>query len=196
MFWRENLPAYDSQPIWHSPSALRVVYSDNSDTGYGGYVVEHGPCVAHGQWTMEEAAKSSTWRELAAGFRVLSSVAAKLGNVHVRWFTDSQNVARILQVGSRTKELHAVALRIFSLAVQYGIKLEPEWIPRELNAKADQLSRIVDLDDWFLNPVVFSQLDKQWGPHTIDRFASHANTQLQRFNSHCWNPGSEAVTHC
>ena len=115
-----------------------------------------------GQWTMGEAAKSSTWRELAAVFRVLSSVAAKLGNVHVRWFTDNQNVARILQVGSRTKELHAVALKIFSLAVQYGIKLEPEWIPRELNAKADQLSRIVlDLDDWFLNPVVFSQLDKQ-----------------------------------
>lgn len=71
--------------------------------------------------------------------------------------------------------------------------MEPEWIPRELNAKADQLSRIVDLDDWFLNPVVFSQLDKQWGPHTIDRFASHANTQLERFNSRCWNPGSEAV---
>ena len=27
---------------------MRVVYSDASDTGYGGYVVEHGPCVAYG----------------------------------------------------------------------------------------------------------------------------------------------------
>ena len=52
-FWEECLADYDSQPIWHSPSAMRVVYSDASDTGYGGYVVEHGPCAAHGQWTSE-----------------------------------------------------------------------------------------------------------------------------------------------
>ena len=52
VFWRENLPAYDSQPIWHSPSALRVVYSDASDTGYGGYVVEHGP------WSVDNGGSS------------------------------------------------------------------------------------------------------------------------------------------
>ena len=32
-----------------------------------------------------------------------------------------------------------------------------------------------------------------WGPHTIDQFASYFNTQLPRFNSRFWNPGSEAV---
>ena len=53
------------------PSAVRVVYSDASDTGYGGYVVEHGPCVAYGQWTTHEAHQSSTWRELTAVLRVL-----------------------------------------------------------------------------------------------------------------------------
>ena len=42
-FWSANLADYKTQPIWHSPSAVRVVYSDASDTGYGGYVVEHGP---------------------------------------------------------------------------------------------------------------------------------------------------------
>ena len=96
-------------------------------------------------------------------------------------------------VGSKKDELHAIALKIFALAVQHCIRLEPEWIPRELNEKADYLSRIVDLDDWFLNPAIFAELDSQWGPHTIDRFASFSNTQLPRFNSRCWNPGSEAV---
>ena len=75
---------------------MRVVYSDASDTGYEGYVVEHGPCVAYGQWTMEEVQKSSTWRELSAVYQVLSAVATKLGGSRVRWFTDNQNVARIL----------------------------------------------------------------------------------------------------
>ena len=65
-FWEACLSDYKSQPIWHSPSAVRVVYSDASETGYGGYVVEHGSCVSYGQWTESEAQQSSTWRELAA----------------------------------------------------------------------------------------------------------------------------------
>ena len=54
----------------------------------------------------------------------------------------------------------------------------------------DYYSRLVDYDDWMLNPVVFSYF---WGPHTIDRFADPANVQLQLFNSRFWAPGSEAV---
>ena len=192
-FWAASLVDYKSQPIWRSPSAMRVVYSDASDTGYGGYVVEHGPCSAYGQWTEEEAKQSSTWRELTAVCQVLRSVACKLSNTRVRWFSDNQNVVRILQVGSKQAHLQTIAVKIFSLAVHWHICLEPEWIPRESNEQADYLSRIIDLDDWFLNPHVFSQLDADWGPHTIDRFASCHNAQLPRFNSRCWNPGSEAV---
>ena len=36
-FRGDCLEKYNSQPIWHSPSAVRVVYSEASDTGYGGY---------------------------------------------------------------------------------------------------------------------------------------------------------------
>ena len=58
---------------------------------------------------------------------------------------------------------------------------------------ADYLSRIVDKDDWMLNPDVFSVLDKMWGPHTVDRFANADNAQTERFNIFFWCPGSEAV---
>ena len=184
-FWKACLDDYNCQPIWHSPSAVRVVYSDASDTGYGGYVVEHGPCVAYGQWTTHEAHQSSTWRELTAVLRVLSAVAVKLMNFRVRWFTDNHNVARILLVGSKMALLQATALKIFSLSVQYQIRLETEWIPRGLNERADYLSRIIDYDDWQLNSLVFSELDNAWGPHTVDRFASFQNSQVPRFNSRC-----------
>ncbi len=155
--------------------------------------MEHGSCVSLGQWTDEESTQSSICWELAAVWRVIQSVAPKLTNTRVRWFTDNQNFARILQVGIRKPWLHAIALKVFSLSVQYLIRLEPEWIPRELNERADYLSRIVDHDDWLLDPAVFAQLDAVWGPHTVDRFASFHNHQLPRFNSRCWNPGSEAV---
>ena len=89
--------------------------------------------------------------------------------------------------------LQVVTLKFFSLAVQNQIRMEPEWIPRHLNERADYLSRIIDYDDWQLNPSVFSVFDKHWGPHSVDRFASFHNCQVPRFNSRCWNPGSEAV---
>ena len=193
VFWASNLEGYNAQPIWHSPGAVRVVYSDASDTGFGGYVVEHGACVTHGQWTAEEACRSSTWRELTAVYLVLLSMTTKLVNARVRWFTDNQNVVHILQVGSRKSDLHEIALRVFSLAIENQIRLEPEWVPRACNERADLLSRIVDYDDWYINPEVFAWLDSLWGPHTVDRFADYNNRQLPRFNSRCWNPGSEAV---
>ena len=192
-FWSASLADYKAQPIWHSPSAVRVVYSDASDTGYGGYIVEHGHYVAYGQWSLDESQQSSTWRELTAVWRVLQSLEKKLANLCIRWFSDNQNVVRILQVGSRQPHLQAIALKIFALSINSHIHLQPEWVPRELNEQADYLSRIVDLDDWMLNPQVFEQLDALWGPYTVDRFASCDNTQLPRFNSRCWNPGSEAV---
>ena len=192
-FWSTNLAEYKAQPIWHSPSAVRVVYSDASATGYGGYIVEHGCYTAYGQWEAIEASQSSTWRELSAVWRVLQSLAGALSNYRVRWFTDNQNVVRILQVGSRQPQLQEVAIKIFSLSINCQIRLEPEWVPREENEQADYLSRIIDLEDWFLNPSLFARLDAEWGPHTVDRFADYNNTQLVRFNSHCWSPGSEAV---
>ena len=35
-FWKEKLEHFNGQNIWHSPSAVRLVYSDASNTGYGG----------------------------------------------------------------------------------------------------------------------------------------------------------------
>ena len=133
-------------------------------TGFGGYVVDHGGCVTHGQWTASKAKQSSIWRELSAVYVVLLSVANKLVNARVSWFTDSQNVAWILQVGSKKPHLQEIALRVLSLAVQFQIRLEPEGVPRELNERADFLSRIIDYDDWLLNPSVFCLVRFNVGP--------------------------------
>ena len=69
--------------------------------------------MSYGQWTRSEAEQSSTWRELAAVLLVLLEVAEKLVNHRVRWFTDNQNVARILTVGSKKAQLHELANKVF-----------------------------------------------------------------------------------
>lgn len=192
-FWLEHIDKFNGQNIWPRASAVRVVYSDASSTGFGGYCVEHGDQVVTGQWSKEETTQSSTWRELRAVRLVLDTICQKVKNFRVRWFTDNQNVARIILYGSRKPILQEEALAIFATCVNHHIRLEPEWIPREANEFADYLSKLVDYDDWMLNPTVFKELDSQWGPHTIDRFADVHNRQLARFNSRYWYPGTEAV---
>ena len=88
-FWQENIAMYNSQPIWLKSGATRIVYSDASDCGYGGYSVEIDPEVAHGSWSKEEAILSSTWRELKAVYRVLCSLASKLKGHTVKWYSDN-----------------------------------------------------------------------------------------------------------
>lgn len=106
VFWKSCLAQFNGQPIWFSPGATQVVYSDASSSGYGGHAVEVGPRVAHGQWSAYEATLSSTWRELKAVFMVLCSLAPKLAGNKVKWFTDNMNVVHITKwkqvVGSST----------------------------------------------------------------------------------------------
>ena len=192
-FWSSQLELINGKEIWHSPSAIRVVYSDASATGYGGFTVEHGCHAANGAWSKEEMAQSSTWRELKAVRKVLESLLPKLKNERVQWFSDNQNVVRILNIGSKKPHLQKEALAVFSLAAQNLIRIEPEWIPCTENQQADYLSRIKDKDDWIIHPAIFASIDLQWGPHSVDRFANNLNTQLPRFNSRFWCPGTEAV---
>ena len=54
-------------------------------------MVEHGSHIAHGLWSAEEVLESSTWRELRAVSLILESLASKLQNLRVLWFSDNQN---------------------------------------------------------------------------------------------------------
>ena len=144
-------------------------------------------------FTNAERTQSSTYRELAAILFVLNALRPFLSSFHVKWFTDNQGAARIVQVGSMHFDLHLLASDIFSFCYNYGINLEIDWVPRSLNDKADYLSKIVDFDDWEVVPEIFQFLDSRWGPHTVDCFATFYNFKVPRFFSRFWNPGSSGV---
>ena len=58
VFWQSNLDHLNGRRIWCKSSAVRVAYSDASDTGYGGFIVELGPQVAvQGVWSADLARK-------------------------------------------------------------------------------------------------------------------------------------------
>ena len=106
--------------------------------------MEIGPSTAHWQWSKYEATLSSTWRELKAVSLVLDSFAARLAGHRVKWFTNNQNVVRIVEAGSKKQHLQSIALSIFVTYFRQDIRLDMEWIPRSRNDKADYITRIRD----------------------------------------------------
>ena len=120
----------------------------------------------------------------------LQSFASLLERAHVKWYTDSQAAARVVEVGSMKLDLHRIARSIFSICIQSGIYLDIQWIPRSLNEQADYISRLIDTDDW---QITHKFLDELWGPHTVDCFANFYNHKLLKFFLRFWNPNSAGV---
>ena len=144
---------------------------------------------------MATGSQTNIWRVLIGGNCEQSeSLVDKLRNERVCWFTDSQNMARILAVGSRNPKFLVEVLSISSMALANQGRIEPKWIPRRQNQKADYINKLVNNDNWSVDPGIFEQLNSRWGHHTINRFASYYNAQLPRFNSRFCNPGTDGFT--
>ena len=88
---------------------------------------------------------------------------------------------------------NGITRRVWSLAVTWDMLLSAEWVPGKGNQLADSLSRELHLDDWTVSAGVFTALDKRWGPHTLDPFASDLNSKCPRFRSRSLCPGSMGV---
>ena len=58
-----------------------------------------------------------------------------------------------------------------------------EWVPREENAFADDISKMLILEDSMLSKRFFGLLDGRCGSHTVDLFSSSVNNQCARFHA-------------
>lgn len=192
-FWKENLDT-TGYPVWTpSPKIEVITYSDASGQGWGGFSVNINGAAAVGSWSEDEKVKSSTFRELRAIRLVLESYGKDLQGKEVCHRTDNKNAETIMSVGSRVPELQLEAVAVYKLCRELNIRLSVEWLSRDDNVEADELSRIEDTNDYMLDPNCFKLIDKRWGPHTIDRFASIKTRQLERYCSLFRNPGCEGV---
>ena len=193
-FWaqcdRESL----TTPIWKNATVAQFsVHTLATDAGGESWGAVYGSQRAHGYFRDTLRTTSSTFREMLAAFYSLQSFSQFLTHRHVHILTDNSAVPNIISHGSRKPHLHDLALDIFWMCRKHKISLTASWIPRDQNQLADAMTRWNDTNDWKLHPAVFQFLDQQWGPHTCDRFASHNNTQIPRFHSFFWCPGTAGV---
>ncbi len=100
---------------------------------------------------------------------------------------DAQNLLGIVNRGSSRLPINDLARELFWFCLRHRITISVEWVPREENAFADEISKMLIPEDWMLlSRSWFQFLDYRWGPHTVDLFASNANNHCARFFSlHC-----------
>jgi hypothetical protein len=56
-----------------------------------------------------------------------------------------------------------------------------EWVPRKENFLADELTKLIIIDEWMLQRELFHQLEQRRGRHIEDLFASNANSKCAMF---------------
>ena len=191
LWWRDNLPSFNGKSI-RPPPFTHSFDTDASAHGWGAVCVpRHGPRLTaqgHFGWVM-----TSNMRELTAIRNGLFSFvrAGDWRDCAVRVRSDNQTaVAYINKMGGRVPALCRVAEEIHSLCMQRGLRLTALYLPGEMNVEADALSRIeADWSQAMLNPTLFQLVDRRWGPHQLDAFASAANTQMKLYVSLRADPG-------
>ena len=77
-FGLQHVDAFNGYAIQRKFSATAIVYSDASDTGFGGFSAVVGNNTSFGHWSQYEAGQSSTYREMKAILYILKSFASIL----------------------------------------------------------------------------------------------------------------------
>ena len=129
-FWLNNIDFVNDKVMSPKSSAVGVVYSDASDSGFGGYYVQCGLDLVSGVWSHEEMHTSLTFREILAVKFVLLSLVKQLSGLTVKWFTDNQNVPRIISSGSSKEQLQSEALSIYNICCSRRSKWNGSQDPR------------------------------------------------------------------
>lgn len=180
------------QALWQPTVGLLT--TDASPYGWGGHLDNLVP--AAGFFTLADQDHHINIKEVAAVRLCLSSFSGLLdGRSGVLKVKADNSVAMHVLNGFSSRsaalmeELRKLRLQLRTMRVT----LEASWLPSIANGWADLLSRRRDRNDWRLAPEWFARLDRRWGRHTVDQFATCVNAHVARFNSELCNPGSEGV---
>ena len=137
---------------------------------------------------------------MSSNARELSGVklTIKAGLEHFRnWVvlveTDNKVIqAYVNHLGGRSPFLNSIARDLWSMCYQAHILLVAVHRLGKVNVRADRLFRWKhDHTDIRLELKVFKMIDRRYGPHSLDLFATRDNRLLDRYVS--WRPDPSAV---
>lgn len=189
-WWLDALTSWNGAPLVLRPIDVQMA-TDASHLGWGAV---SGEAHAMGTWNKRVSHASSNYRELLAVLMGLWSFKDQLRGKHLQILSD--NVVAVCYItcqGGSNPQLSQLATAIWALAVDLNVMLSARHLAGRDNVTADWLSRVGGRYEWRLHPRCFRWLDRRFGPHTIDRFASFLNTHIPIFNSRFADPMTSGV---
>ena len=128
--------------------------------------------------------QSSNYPEMLAIMMAFKSFKSVLRYKSVQILSDNiKPIAFINQKVGPATVLSQSAMSIWEEAIDNELSIKCAHIAVRENWATDYWSRTTDAHNWMLPPRLFAYIDRLWGPHTVDRFASCVNAQLPRINS-------------
>ena len=192
-WWLKSMSAWNGTAFESKATNIVQMACDASSSGFGATIVG-SHLEAHAIWDPVTATRSSNFRELKAVLFTLKSFLPHLKNKTVSLYSDNiTTVANVNFQGSKHKHLSDLARQIWSMAITNSISLKVKHIRGVNNGHSDRLSRLPQKYEWTLHPELFNYLDRKFGPHTIDRFASVNTYQCEVYNSRFLDPFSSGL---
>ena len=190
-WWEQIGTAEVSRAIWRSPID-RTLHCDASHLAWGGVLDATVP--ASGMWTGRACGRHINYLELLAVHHTLQAFGSQLRGQSVLLWEDNMTIVHVLtNRTTRSLELMHLLRRVHYLIDTMGVNLTVRYIASKENSQADALSRGSPHDELVLRPEAFRRLERRYGPHTVDRYATAANAQLARFNTLLPEAGGEAA---
>lgn len=172
-WWKKNA-IIGSNPIRTQNYSIEI-FSDSSLSGWGCFCND---ARAFGFWNRQERKNHINYLELLAAFFALKCFASELSQCEVLLRLDNNTaIAYVNKAGGvQFPHLSELSRKIWNWCEERKIWIRASYIPSAENVEADKASRIVNTDsEWELSHTVFEQIKKQFGPFSVDLFASRLN---------------------
>ncbi|KYN09293.1 hypothetical protein ALC57_18589, partial [Trachymyrmex cornetzi] len=169
------------------------IFSDSSLSGWGGYC--DGVSVS-GFWNDKDRKNHINYLELLAAFLTLKCFASHCSQSEILLRLDNNTaIAYINRAGGvRFPHLSELSRKIWDWCEGRALWLKATYISSKDNVEADRASRITNIDtEWELSPSAFNQIERSFGPFSVDLFASRTNKKCTRFFSRFPDPEAESV---
>ena len=105
--------------------------------------MQGAPEYAHEYFSQEENVDSSTFQELLGGIRCLKSTVLLCEGTFLVFQVIAQILMGIINRASPRLKLNELAKELIWFGEEHKVTLSVEWVPREQNSLANELSKLI-----------------------------------------------------
>ena len=196
-FLQTALGMFNGMPIWLPHASILFRWDASGKVGWGAAVWTHPENLeptarAGGYWENEMLIRHVNDKEAQACLLGMQALRPFLQGQTVLPQGDSRTANAAVREfrGSMLSPFRTDVVRqIWFLSIEMEASLLPvEYVNTKDNDVADQESRELDPDDWAITDSAWELIERSFGPHDWDRFASMENRRCERYTAKRYQP--------